>query len=318
MSFFGAQQPILKSREAVKDDQANMAGINFQNNIMSLQAPLERMLNQEGKFASGALGALGRGFPSQSALYDAYRRDLPPDRAVNMEAFNNFTTQAKQAYDTKLAQQIAFQKSRGMSDKELRQQIGSENPDLLSYAYQNQIMQPKVDGALDDFLVGIAAGGTALGASRLFKLSGKPKYPGEKTLKALRDKGLKFKNGRIVRMDKADLQDFFSKDVVKGSKKTGDLDKEMNKKIQDALEKQRKTIRNSSGVGKQALKGGSKRVGNIATNMALKNVGKHFGAKAAAGIAARIAGGLLSWPMAVTIGAAQLAPVVYRHFKDEE
>ena len=60
------------------------------------------------------------------------------------------------------------------------------------------------------------------------------------------------------------------------------------------------------------------RVRNIATNMALKNVGKHFGAKAAVGIAARIAGGLLSWPVALTIGAAQLAPVVYRQFKNEE
>ena len=314
MSFFNNQNQtgrpggFLKSREEVKNEQANMANIGFQNNIMALQAPLERMLGQDGKFAPGALGALGRGFPSQNDLYDAYRRELPPDRAVNMEAFGNLTKAAKEAYDTRLGQNIAFQRTRGRSEADITKDIASENPDLLSYAYQNELLQPKVEGVLDDFLVGIGAGGAAFGGAKLFQMSGKPATPGSKTLKTLRNSGFDYneKTGRITKMGKEDIREFINQ-----KKKKPDL------KMDEAIKKIQKKQK-LSGVGKQALKGGPKRVRNIATNMALKNVGKHFGTKAAVGIAGRIAGGLLSWPVALTIGAAQLAPVVYRKFKDEE
>ena len=333
MSFFNNQNQtgrpggFLKSREEVKNEQANMANIGFQNNIMALQAPLERMLGQDGKFAPGALGALGRGFPTQNELYDAYRRELPPDRAVNMEAISNLANAAKQAYDTRLGQNIAFQRTRGRSEADITKDIASENPDLLSYAYQNELLQPKVEGVLDDFLVGIGAGGAAFGGTKLFQMSGDVKTPSKKTIKALKKNGYDWdsKKGRIFKMSKSQVSAYAANragNIDFEAQKDGSLKKVQAKtnKTKIALEKKiLKNQNNLSGAGKQAIKqGGSKRVRNIATNMALKNVGKHFGAKAAVGIAARSAGGLLSWPVALTIGAAQLAPVVYRQFKNEE
>ena len=324
MQLFGQEsQPgkigPFKTRETAKNDAVNQVNVTFQENIMSQLRPVQRMLGQDGKFAPGALAAAGAGFPSKDNLFQFLRNNYPSDRGINMEALDQTHLQGQQEYNTALMTNYNIQRSRGMSEKKLRNKIGAENPDLLSYSIQQGLVEPKVEGLLDDFLVALGAGGAALGTSKLYGMSGKVNTPGNKTLKALQNNGFKFEKGKIVRMNRAEIQDKFAKKIIgkgtdKGTK-TKQMDIKMQEKVKDILSKQK----NLSGVGKQAIKeGGSKRVRNIATNMALKNVGKHFGAKAAIGIAGKALGGLFSWPVALGIGAAQVAPLVYRYFKDEE
>jgi len=313
MQLFGQEsQPgkigPFKTRETAKNDAVNQVNVTFQENIMSQLRPVQRMLGQDGSFAPGALAAAGTGFPSKDNLFQFLRNNYPSDRGINMEALDQTHLQGQQEYNTALMTNYNVQRNRGMSERKLRNKIGAENPELLSYSIQQGLVEPKVEGLLDDFLVALGAGGAALGTSKLYGMSGKPSAPGNKALSALRKRGFDYnkKTGRIIKMSDPDIRD-----TLMQNKKKPD---NMNKAVK-AIQKKQKF----SGVGKQALKkGGSKRVRNIATNVALKNVGKHFGTKAAIGIAGRIAGGLMSWPIALGIGAAQVAPLVYRYFKDEE
>ena len=332
MSLFGQQsQPGMvgpfKSRDTAKNDQVNQVNVNFQDAIMSQMRPVQRMLAPDGSFAPGALASAGSGFPSKDSLFQFLRNNYPSDRGINMEALDATHLNASNQYNEALQTAFNTQRAKGMSERKLRNKVGEENPDLLGYAIQQGFIEPKVDGVLDDFLVALGAGGTALGGAKLYQMSGKPSSPGKKSIRALRNNGFNYdkKTGRITKMTSSQIKTYAANkaggvDFV--AKEGESLKKVERKTIGDRakIEKRlKKGQKNLSGVGKQAIKkGGSKRIRNIATNMALKNVGKHFGAKAAAGIAAKIAGGLFSWPLAVGLGAAQLAPLAYKYFKDEE
>ena len=323
MSIFGQSQPgrigPFKTRDAVKNEVVNQANVDFQSNIMAVRRPIENMLGMDGSFRQGALAEAGAGYPSKDNLFQFLRNRYPSDRGINMEALDQTYAAGKRDYNNSLLSSYNVQRQKGMSERKLRNKVGAENPELLAYSIQEGLMEPKVDGLLDDFLVALGAGGAALGTSKLYGMSGKVNTPGNKTLKALQNNGFKFEKGKIVRMNKAEIQDKFAKKIIGKGTDKGMKPKQMNIKMQEKVKDILSKQKNLSGVGKQAIKeGGSKRVRNIATNMALKNVGKHFGAKAAIGIAGKALGGLFSWPVALGIGAAQVAPLVYRYFKDEE
>ena len=323
MSIFGQSQPgrigPFKTRDAVKNEVVNQANVDFQSNIMAVRRPIENMLGMDGSFRQGALAEAGAGYPSKDNLFQFLRNRYPSDRGINMEDLDQTYAAGKRDYNNSLLSSYNVQRQKGMSERKLRNKVGAENPELLAYSIQEGLMEPKVDGLLDDFLVALGAGGAALGTSKLYGMSGKVNTPGNKTLKALQNNGFKFEKGKIVRMNRAEIQDKFAKKIIGKGTDKGMKPKQMNIKMQEKVKDILSKQKNLSGVGKQAIKeGGSKRVRNIATNMALKNVGKHFGAKAAIGIAGKALGGLFSWPVALGIGAAQVAPLVYRYFKDEE
>jgi hypothetical protein len=282
---------FMKNRKQVEAENVNQANVDFGERLANSYIPIQEMIGINGKVKPGAFSAIGP-HPSYSQERAKIRSQVPDNVDLNDEAIKARFSASETEYDMNLDRLLAFQRASGMSDKKIRKQIGAENHNLLSYAYSKGMIAPKVDGIMDDFLAMVgtstAAGAGALGGKALFDMSKTPKAPNEETLKVLKNNGYKFENGKITKMSTK------AKDIISNQSKL-------------------------SAIGKQAVKeGGSKRIKNIATSMALKNAGKHFGVKAATGIASKLAGGLMSWPVALTVGAVQLAPFVYNKLTQED
>tara|TARA_R110002020_G_scaffold42654_2_gene124678 strand:- start:10745 stop:11725 length:981 start_codon:yes stop_codon:yes gene_type:complete len=309
---------FMKNRKQVEAETVNQANVDFGDRLAQSYIPIQEMIGNNGKVKSGAFAAIGP-HPSYAQERAIIRSQVPSDIELNDEAIKARFAASETEYDTNLGRLLAFQKASGMSDKKIRRQLAAENQDLLSYAYGKGMIAPKVDGVMDDFLAFIgtstAAGAGVMGGRALFNMSKTPKTPKEETLKALRKNGFDFRDGKIVKLSEQDLRGGSAKKVLrKKGQKLGGAPEATRKKVDDMISRQK-----VSSIGNQAIKqSGSKRIRNIATNMALKNVGKHFGVKAVTGVAARIAGGLLSWPVALGIGAAQLAPFVYNKLTKED
>lgn len=305
---------FMKSRKQVEAEAVNQANVDFGDRLAQSYIPIQEMIGTDGKVKAGSFAAIGP-HPNYARERAIIRSQVPSDVELNDEAIKARFAASETEYDTNLGRLLAFQKASGMSDKKIRRQLAAENQDLLSYAYGKGMIAPKVDGVMDDFLAMVGASGAAFGGRALFNMSKTPETPKGETLKALRKNGFDFRNGKIIKLSEQDLRGGSAKDILrKKGQKLGGAPEATRKKVDDMISKQK-----MSSVGKQAIKeGGSKRIKNIATNMALKNVGKHFGVKAATGVAARIAGGLLSWPVALGIGAVQLAPFVYNKLTKED
>lgn len=305
---------LIPTREEMDQRAVDSANINFADRMRAVSLPVQRMLGSDGKLDKQALGNI-RPFPGPDTVYASLRDDMPSNKAIDQEQFTQMYDGSKTRYDQNIANQLDFLRNSGVSERKIRKKLAASNPSLLSYGYQNMLVQPKVDGVLDDFLLAVGSYGAVRGAGALHGLSGLPSAS-KSQISALRKLGFTFKDGQVVRMTEGEiLKESYNK-PKKPSKKTN---KAARKKASANTKRILQGQKNMSATAKQAMKAGSTgRVKNIATNMLLKNVGKHLGGTVGKGLLAgalRVSG--LSTPMGwLATGASLLIPYAYRKLKD--
>ena len=324
------------------DLSQSRANVNFDDRVMKEALPVTRMLSTDGSIDKEQIRGAGKGFTDPNDLWNDLNANMPRGRGIDPVVFQEKFQAGKSMYDMNLANQVAQMGQSGYSEKRVWKEFGA-NPELRRYMVENGILQPqlKSTGGLGTAAF-IGSMATLQGGRAINTLSKVPK-PTPDQLSALKQAGYKYQKGgkspgirkmtpmEIYGRDNPDFKEekLPKKPVKKAYKfksgpKTGKPNtasynkalKAYNAKI-DARTKSfgertkaaRATARardaaDKSLMGKQALKSGARgTTGKIATNVALKSVGKTLGTQVGKGIGIRALGWMGGWPGLALSGA---------------
>lgn len=303
------------AKNLIIQDQTNKANIDYNANLAAAQAPLPRILDNKGKIDSNIISTIAPPPTFQEYLSTAQAR-MPKGVPINMAKVQEDYNAIVENFDFQAGDALA-QAKQYSSDRRLVKDMQKSNPSLLGY-YQstNQLPYKVKDSSPGMQLVGSLGTQAALyGGIRGVQLASVMPTPTPEQLVALRDKGFKWENGKIKKLNLKDIVDPVSV-------RTGSGTTDINKKIAEKFGKKVIQERSTSSLGKfggQALKQGTKTMGGrFATNQALKAVAGTGGLLSRMFAGGRT-GAMLGGPWGAIIGAAVLpatAGYVTKAFKD--
>lgn len=309
-----------------KNLQAQNANVNFDNRIAKAALPITRMLKNDGSIDRKEIkNANDNRFDDPYDMWQDLQASMPRGRGIDPVVFQEKYQSSKAMYDMNLANQVAQMGQSGYSQKRIWKEFGNA-PDLRKYMVENGILEPrlKYEGSFLGTAAKVAATAGVIGGGSALKGLSKVPSPTGDQISALKEAGYKYqkggKNPGIKRMTATDVYKEAG-DVTKGIDKPVKKDykyksgknkgkqspvaynkamKAYNEKIAKAkksgMADARKAVnavkgRETSQMGKQALRQGSKSVpGKVATNVALKSVGKTLGTQVGKGLGMRALG----------------------------
>lgn len=315
--------------ESRADLSQSRANVNFDDRIMKEALPITRMLSRDGSIDRKKIKGAGKGFTDPSTLWEDLSANMPRGRGIDPVVFQEKFQAGKSMYDMSLANQVAQMGQSGYSEKRVWNEFGA-NPDLRQYMVENGILQPQLKSTGGLGTAAFIGSMAALQGGRAINTLSKVPKPTPDQLSALKEAGYKYqKGGKNAGIRKMTPMEIYGRDnpnfkkegmpkkpvkkaykfksgPKKGKPNTASYNKALkdyNAKI-DARTKSfgektkaaRATARardaaDKSLMGKQALKSGARgTTGKIATNVALKSVGKTLGTQVGKGLGMRALG----------------------------
>jgi len=336
----------LGSDTQYKNYQAHNANINFDKRVARASLPITRMLKNDGSINRAAIrNAENFRFDDPYQMWEDLQANMPSGRGIDPVVFQQKYQSGKSMYDMNLANQVAQMGQSGYSQKDIWKEFGNA-PDLRKYMVENGILEPVMKGE-SSFLGTAAKAATAAGAYGGFRAAKgltKTPEPTPEQLRALKEAGYKYrKGGKSPGIKQMTATDVYKEagDVTKGIDKPVKKDykyksgknkgkqspaaykkalKSYNEKIAKAKKSgmvdARKVVkavkgREASTIGKQALRQGAKGTsGKVATNVALKSVGKTLGSQVGKGLGLRALGWMGGWPGLAIAGGLSLIDII--------
>jgi len=315
-----------KSRADLAQSRTN---VNFDDRIMREALPVTRMVSTDGSIDRDKIKGAGKGFTDPNDLWNDISANMPRGRGVDPVVFQEKFQAGKSMYDMNLANQVAQMGQSGYSEKRVWKEFGA-NPELRRYMVENGILQPQLESSgVGSTALFLGSMGALQGGQAISGLNKAPAPTGEQ-IKALNQEGYKYRKGgknpgikRMTTRDilklnddplkKPDKKDFkYKTGKSKGKQNTRAYNKankaylaEKASRLSDAKDIVKTTKgREASYFGKQALKQGSKGVsGRMATNVALRSVGKTLGTQVGKGLGLRALGLMGGVPGLILSGA---------------
>ena len=304
-----------KSRADTTQSQAN---VNFDERIARSALPITRMMQPDGGINKAAIkNANNTVFDDPYQMWEDLNANMPRGRGVDPVVFQEKYQSGKAMYDMNLANQINQMKQSGYSDKRIWKEFG-EAPQLRQYAVENAILTPQIKSSGFNSTAAFIGSMAALQGGQALSGLAKTPTPTREQINALNQEGYKYQKGGkspgIKRMTARDVlklneDDPLKKPVKKDfkykkGKSVGKVNTRAYNKANKAylaekasrLSAAKEVVKTTKGreasyFGKQALKQGSKGVsGKMATNVALKSVGKTLGTQVGKGLGLRALG----------------------------
>lgn len=312
------------------DLSQSRANVNFDDRVMKEALPVTRMLSTDGSIDKEQIRGAGKGFTDPNDLWNDLNANMPRGRGIDPVVFQEKFQAGKSMYDMNLANQVAQMGQSGYSEKRVWKEFGANPELRRYMVENGILQpQLKSTGGLGTAAF-IGSMATLQGGRAINTLSKVPKptpdqlsalkqagYKYKDGIKRLTVKELAADDLKgLAKNPKKPLQEDFKfgkgtkkKPIAKSKQGTPNKSaytkalKQWNenskqrrieaKNIRNAASEALK-VRNAREVsffGKQALNKGAKgATGRIATNVALKSVGKTLGTQVGKGLGMRALG----------------------------